>query len=158
MGTPGLGASMALEPVMFGVGIEPNVNASSVCSVISTPSNRFPSNSSSKSADMDSPRCSVRVLNTWLGRTGVLCDSRFTFDCPSAGGNAKSACLYRLFSSNLIGLTFIACTFFRYSLSYRQLPRTLPNVRNERFSPSVAASFLAFSKDAALPLPFSMEP
>jgi hypothetical protein len=31
-------------------------------------------------------------------------------------------------------------------------------VRNDRFRPSVAASFLAFSKDAALPFPFSIEP
>jgi len=57
-----------------------------------------------------------------------------------------------------MGLTFITWTFLRYSLSYKQLPRTLPNVRNERFKPSVAASFLAFSNDAALPLPFSIEP
>jgi hypothetical protein len=52
----------------------------------------------------------------------------------------------------------MAWTFLRYSLSYKQLPSTLPKVRSERFNPSVAASFFAFSKDAALPLPFSMEP
>lgn len=71
---------------------------------------------------------------------------------------AKSGCRYRLSSWNLIGLTFIVWTFLRYSLSYKQFPRTLPKVRNERFSPSVAASFFAFSKAAALPLPFSIEP
>jgi len=57
-----------------------------------------------------------------------------------------------------MGSTFIDWTFFRYALSYKQLPSTFPNVRNARFNPSVAASFFAFSNEAALPLPFSIEP
>jgi hypothetical protein len=98
------------------------------------------------------------VRKTWFGRIGVRCGSCFTTDCPSCGGGAKLGCLYKFPSSNLIGLTFMAWTFLRYSLSYKQLPSTLPKVRSARLSPSVAASFFAFSKEAALPLPFSIEP
>jgi hypothetical protein len=153
-----LGASTALGADPVDADPASKETSSPWASETSTPSNKFPSNSSSNSAPKDSPRCSVRVRKTWFGRIGVRCGSCLTIACPSCGGGAKLGCRYRFFSSNPIGLTLMAWTFLRYSLSYKQLPSTLPKVRNERFSPSVAASFFAFSKDAALPLPFSMEP
>lgn len=56
------------------------------------------------------------------------------------------------------GAALTLVTFARYSLSYMQLPKTLPNVLSERLRASVVPSFLAFSKAAALPLQFSMCP
>jgi len=153
-----LAASIILGTVSIETAVASKETSSPWPSVTSTLSNRLPSSSSSNSAENDSPRCSVRVRKTWLGRIGVLCGSRFIMSCSGCGGGAKSGCLYRLVSANLMGLTVMAWTFLRYVLSYKQLPRTLPNVRSERFKPSVAASFFAFSNDAALPLPFSIEP
>jgi hypothetical protein len=77
----GLAASIA-----FGAS---SAEVSSICaSEISTPSNRFPSNSSSNSPAIVSFRCSVRVLKTAFDLAGVWCCSFFTVEAASAGGSA----------------------------------------------------------------------
>lgn len=76
-GTPlGLAVAAVFDPT---VSDNESDEASSPCaSVTSTPSNRFSSASSSKSAENDSLKCSVRVLSIWFGRIGVLWGSRLT--------------------------------------------------------------------------------
>lgn len=43
----------------------------------------------------------------------------------------------------LTGMTLTFLISCRYFLSYRQFPRTFPNILNVRLIPSVTASFLA---------------